>query len=305
MALLKINFATIEEFRLLPGIGAKRATLLLQLRDKYGQLDEELFSIVNGGPVPRNVMDMVDFTPNIQNVEVPFQTEEGEELSSYDNAPDFRNVLSAPTSEKQSRAVSNPDQLAELFSQVEHSYSAIGDITRRLNSLPEVPSSHMERSSPQYIKSAKRLSFGYPTTEAPNLDTDKYANRMHTANAPQVRPKHEVKSVQKEYSGRDVLSSRHQKRCRKSLSGSRSRDPSESGSYEGQQSSKSKVEIVGHGQRHRDRKGSPTHDFSLARSSYTRHQMRTKRNDSCSSSSSYDRSRDRSRKDNKYRSHRR
>ncbi|KAH3834122.1 hypothetical protein DPMN_107441 [Dreissena polymorpha] len=219
MALLKINFATIEEFRLLPGIGAKRATLLLQLRDKYGQLDEELFSIVFGGPVPRNVLDMLDFTPNIHNVEVPFQTEEGEELSSYDNAPDFRNILSAPTSEKQSRAVSNPDQLAELFSQVEHSYSAIGDITRRLNSLPEVPSSHMERSSPQYIKSAKRLSFSYPSTEAPILGTDKYANRMHTANAPKVRPKHEVKSVQKEYSGRDVLSSRHHKRCRKSLSG--------------------------------------------------------------------------------------
>ncbi|KAH3801187.1 hypothetical protein DPMN_154834 [Dreissena polymorpha] len=268
MALLKINFATIEEFRLLPGIGAKRATLLLQLRNKYGQLDEELFSIVFGGPVPRNVLDMVDFTPNIQNVEVPFQTEEGEELFSYDNAHDFRNIASAPTSEKQSRAVSNPDQLAELFSQVEHSYSAKGDITRHLNYLPEVPSSHME-------KSRKRLSFNYPTTEAPNLGTDKYANRMHTANEPQVRPKHEVKSVQKEYSGRDVLSSRHQKRCRKSLSGSRSRDPSESGSYEGRQSSKSKVELVGHGQRHRDRKGSPTHDLSKGRSSYTRRQMRT------------------------------
>ena len=65
MALLKINFAAIEEFRLLPGIGAKRATLLLQLRDKYGQLDEELFSIVFGGPVPRNVLDMIDFTSYI------------------------------------------------------------------------------------------------------------------------------------------------------------------------------------------------------------------------------------------------
>ncbi|KAH3814714.1 hypothetical protein DPMN_143223 [Dreissena polymorpha] len=298
MALMNINFATDEEVRLLPGIGAKRATLLLQLRDKYGQLDEQLLSIVFGGPVPRNVLDMVDFTPNIQNVEVPFQTEEGEELSSYDNVPDFQNIASALTSEKQSRAVSNPDQLAALFSRVEHSYSAIGDITRHLSSLPEVPSSQMERSRHQYIESSKRLSFNYSTTEAHNLGTDKYANRMHKANAPQVRTKHhEVISVQKEYSGRDVSSSRHQKQCRKSLSGSRSRDPSESGSYEGRQSSKSKVELVGHGQRLRDQKGSRPHDLSKARSSYTRRQMRTKSNDSCSSSSSYDRSRDRSHKD--------
>ncbi|KAH3886406.1 hypothetical protein DPMN_010412 [Dreissena polymorpha] len=113
----------------------------------------------------------------------------------------------------------------------------------------------MERCRPQYIESSKRLSFKYPTTETPNLGTDKYANRMHKANAPQARTKHhEVKSVQKEYSGRDVLSSRHQKRCRFSLPGSRSRDPSESGSYEGRQSSKSKIELVGHGQRHRDQK---------------------------------------------------
>ncbi|KAH3737658.1 hypothetical protein DPMN_044251 [Dreissena polymorpha] len=103
MALLKINCPTVEEFRLLPGIGAKRATLLLQLRDRYGQLDEELLSIAFGGPVPRNVLDMVDFTPNIQyvkqNVEVPFQIEDWE-LSSYDNVSDFRNIASAPTSEK-------------------------------------------------------------------------------------------------------------------------------------------------------------------------------------------------------------
>ncbi|KAH3712676.1 hypothetical protein DPMN_072429 [Dreissena polymorpha] len=177
MALLKINFATIEEFRLLPGIGSKRVTLLLQLRAKYGQLDEELFSIVFGGPVPRNVLDVLDFTSYIQNVDIPFQTEEGEELSSYDNAPDFRNIASAATSEKQSRAVSNPDQLAALFSQVDHSYSAIGDITRHLNSLPEVPSSQMDRSRPQYIESSKRLSFNYPTTETPNLGTEK--KQMH------------------------------------------------------------------------------------------------------------------------------
>ncbi|KAH3737659.1 hypothetical protein DPMN_044252 [Dreissena polymorpha] len=158
----------------------------------------------------------------------------------------------------------------------------------------------MERSRPQYIESSKRLSIDYPTTESPNLGTDKYANSMHKANATQVPSKHhEVKSVQKIYSGRDVLSSRHQKRCRKSLSDSRSRDPSESEPYEGRQSSKSKIELVGHDQRHRDQKGSRTHDLSKARSSYTRRQMRTKRNDSCSSSSSYDRSRDRSRKDNK------
>ncbi|KAH3696822.1 hypothetical protein DPMN_084300 [Dreissena polymorpha] len=96
MALL--NFATVEEFRLLPGIGAKRANLLLQSRDKYGQLDEELLSIDFGGPVPRNVLDMVDFTPNIHNADIPSQTEEWEELSSSDNVPDLRDIASAPTS---------------------------------------------------------------------------------------------------------------------------------------------------------------------------------------------------------------
>ncbi|KAH3847870.1 hypothetical protein DPMN_090205 [Dreissena polymorpha] len=106
----------------------------------------------------------------------------------------------------------------------------------------------MESSRPQYTESSKRLSFNYPQTETPNSGTDNNANRRHKANTPQVRLKHhKVRSVQKKYSGRDVSSSRHHKRCLESLPGSRSCDPSKSGSYKGRQGSKSKVELVGHG----------------------------------------------------------
>ncbi len=93
MALLKINFATAEEFRALPGIGEKRATLLFQLREKYGYLNKELLAVVFGGPVSQAVLNMIDFTPNVnKNVEVQYQSAE-EKGSSGDDDDDVGDIL--------------------------------------------------------------------------------------------------------------------------------------------------------------------------------------------------------------------
>ena len=319
MALLKINFATAEEFRTLPGIGEKRATLLFQLREKYGYINEELLAVVFGGPVSKAILNMIDFTPNVsKKLEVQYQSvvekgSSGDDDDDVGDGLDLRDILSAPTSEKQSRAVSRPDQLGVLHSQVEHSYSATEDVPRLLHFLPEVPDSQLAGYIHPYNPSTKRpqrLSFSKPKSvlpliQTPNLGTEPNVKVKHETNASHVRTKNrKVSSVQKEYTDRDS-SSRHQKRCHKSLSGSRSRDSSKSGSYKGRASStKRKVEHKGHGKSHRDHTSTRTRDLSHARSSTRRH-MRPGRNDSRSSSSSYDRSRDRSRKDYKYRSKRR
>ncbi|KAH3812846.1 hypothetical protein DPMN_141287 [Dreissena polymorpha] len=99
------------------------------------------FIIVFDGPVTEAVFGMFDLTPNVQLAEVQFQTVEEDCLGMLKMVPGYRDIVSAPTSKKRPRAVSRPNQLTEMYSKVNHSYSAIGDITGQHIFLPDIPNS--------------------------------------------------------------------------------------------------------------------------------------------------------------------
>jgi len=53
--------ASDSELRSLPGMGIKRASNIIRLREKYGYISKELFSIAFGGPIMKTLEDLVIF----------------------------------------------------------------------------------------------------------------------------------------------------------------------------------------------------------------------------------------------------
>jgi len=59
---VRINSASVDQLLALPGVGIKTAETLVGLREQYGHLTREVFSLVMIGEVSDEVFGLIDFS---------------------------------------------------------------------------------------------------------------------------------------------------------------------------------------------------------------------------------------------------
>ena len=104
-SLVRINFATLEELREIPGVGIKTAAFLIGVRERLGNIDRQSFLDMLPLKVKSAMLDCIDFSPNKINSDF------GDDLDSDDSDGDidqsvnrFRGFLEALKGKKGSFA---------------------------------------------------------------------------------------------------------------------------------------------------------------------------------------------------------
>ena len=174
--MLNVNTATVEELKLIPGVGDKIAQLILRFKDIYGVVRKEALILALRGDISPDVLDQIDFSvPRMDDsFEIDIECLPAVPKTNSWEKPmvSFNKQLASRRSsphESRSRSPESQDNLLEFYEKMSSPVEKnLALLKKEFSDKDELHSSRTSHTSPVNKKGDKRQLLGSKQTDTSN-----------------------------------------------------------------------------------------------------------------------------------------